>query len=157
LKQSLLVVSFLSAILSGCDGQTIKATNGELPSETIPYLQPYLGTYSATRVIGLQSYHSGTVTLSLEGTKVVAEMTFDLLGNGCDAKLGELEEVTVQSEQGATPTLGEASFALDPGTCGSTFADDPVTFTFDSGNFEMHYSRHKMGRPIDMLEYVLNR
>jgi len=111
------LTGILALSLTSCEVET---PDGRIPSEHAQQAQSYLGSYRGN--IGEQS---GTLSLSLLDTnRAIALFSNDVVANGCNSNIGQLESIDVNSSK---ETLKGANFSL---SSDCIIAGDRINFSF---------------------------
>lgn len=105
--------SFLFLVLAfavGC--KEISTSDGRIPQEYIEMAKPYMGNY-----VGQFEKVPTQLSLSMDGTGYVQlSVDGDLLGAGCDSKIGSLKTVSVSGTK-ANPKVERVEFNFDSSKC----------------------------------------
>ena len=103
-----------SIALTSCEWVCLK--NGEIPEAHIPWADEIQQTVA----LAPKSFEArpdlrgkeATLSLKLEGRKIVLKPSFDFWGPGCGSKIGDAEILKIESGR-----LREITFDTDPGRC----------------------------------------
>lgn len=129
----------LAIAATACD-QTVKITDGNLPNELLPYIQPALGTY-----LGQTEHRATGLVMSLEGNHLTLKSTDDIIDPTCKSTIGNLLKLTYKENKDKTIQITEALFDFDPNLCGNEVAAKSISFSTVKNNpltLDMLYLDH---------------
>jgi hypothetical protein len=132
----------LSLGTAGCNTMTLVIQRGEVPRADLSFLEPYLGSYTATDENSANpSVAPSDMNLRLKGDLLVLSSSSDVVAPGCDSSIGLLRSVTVFTDENGNVTDLEAQFALNPGKCAAIVGPRPhLTFNDNRVNGESVYT-----------------
>ena len=106
---TMLCIGALSALLVGCND--VDVVDGRIPAEYLEQSRVLVGTYA-----GQMEMRAVTLTLALDGDRMVMTSSPDFLGEGCQSAIGNLKKVKVDGNNN-NYTVEGGSFAFDPNLC----------------------------------------
>ncbi|MCM2323517.1 MAG: hypothetical protein NDJ90_09675 [Oligoflexia bacterium] len=126
-KMSLPLLAVALLAVAGCK-QRVEIKNGMVPDELMPYAQALVGEYR-----GQVERKANTLTIGLDGNRLVVTTSEDLLDPVCESQLGDLLTVAYK-EKDKQIRLTNAELKFDPALCSDRVEGREVHITFEEGN-----------------------
>lgn len=118
----------LAAVISlaGCDSK-LDIVNGEIPANFLGHVQSLLGQWN-----GQFDRKAVTVSLALEGNRLVWNTNNDMISPACRSRVGNLKKVSYKEKDGKVEITG-AEFFFDANLCLPRPAGDTIYVDFEGG------------------------
>lgn len=124
----LLTCLSLGVAVSGCQ-QRLVIMDGQIPSQLIPHIQPYLGDYQ-----GRFDLSDTTLSVYMRGNRLLIQSMEDLLNPRCESHIGLLKEVRYLPPLPNGQVISQAIFAFHPGLCTQVVYGREIIFSTVDGN-----------------------
>lgn len=121
-------------LFSAC--QEIEIEDGRIPAQYLEQAQQLVGDYP-----GVMEREAATLTIALDGDKLILTANRDLLGGACESSIGDLLAIRGRERDGVTE-LRSAKFAFDANQCSFNVEGNRLNFTVRqrNGNIELNAS-----------------
>lgn len=96
-------------VFTACE--EVDIVDGRIPAEYLEQAEAIVGDYQ-----GVMERSPATLSVRLDGDRLVMTSDRDLIGEGCESRIGDLTKVRVEKEDDVVEVDG-ATFAFDPNLC----------------------------------------
>lgn len=110
----------------GCKSVSIK--NGRIPAEYLQQVKEIEGSYT-----GQMNYESVTLDVRLVGDYLKVTANPDILGSGCEARIGDLTKVWVKGQRN-NYEVTDADFKFEPNLCSTNVMGRTLSFSVKKTN-----------------------
>lgn len=117
-----------AAVFSFTACQEVDIVDGRIPAEYLEQAQAIVGDYT-----GAMEREAITLSVRLDGDKLIMTSDKDLIGEGCESTIGDLTKVRVDKDDDVVEVEG-ATFAFDPNLCGFNVEGETLQFSIRERN-----------------------